>query len=186
MPSLRAQAKQSMGRHSGAHRKMRTRNLEILRCAIAHRSSMFRIARNDKAGLLRRYAPRNDVECMLRISRFGFSNSPFRHCERKQSNPWDVIPGRIERCEPGISRFSDVQLHIVVRCFASPAMTRLDCFVAMLLAMTLSACCAFPDLDSQTAHSVIASASKAIHGTSFRGASKDANPESRDSPMCNC
>src|SRR5437773_1369403 len=29
-----------------------------------------------------------------------------------------VIPGRIERCEPGISRFSDVQLHIVVRCGA--------------------------------------------------------------------
>src|SRR5712675_2063477 len=36
---------------------------------------------------------------------------------------WDsgvsVIPGHAKR-EPGISRFSDVQLHIVVRCFASP------------------------------------------------------------------
>jgi hypothetical protein len=31
-----------------------------------------------------------------------------------------VIPGWCESTRPGISRFSDVQLHIVVRCFASP------------------------------------------------------------------
>src|SRR5450432_2878707 len=34
-----------------------------------------------------------------------------------------VIPGHAKH-EPGISRFSDVQLHIAVRCFASP---RNDC-----------------------------------------------------------
>jgi hypothetical protein len=28
--------------------------------------------------------------------------------------------GMVRRTRPGISRFSDVQLHIVVRCFASP------------------------------------------------------------------
>src|SRR4029077_15646049 len=31
-----------------------------------------------------------------------------------------VIAGARRRREPGISRFSDVRLHIVVRCFASP------------------------------------------------------------------
>jgi hypothetical protein len=31
-----------------------------------------------------------------------------------------VIPGWCVSTRPGISRFSDVQLHIVVRCFASP------------------------------------------------------------------
>jgi hypothetical protein len=28
--------------------------------------------------------------------------------------------GMVRRTRPGISRFSDVQLHIIVRCFASP------------------------------------------------------------------
>jgi hypothetical protein len=31
-----------------------------------------------------------------------------------------VIPGWCASARPGISRFSDVQLHIVVRCLASP------------------------------------------------------------------
>jgi hypothetical protein len=31
-----------------------------------------------------------------------------------------VIPGWCVSTRPGISRFSDVQLYIVVRCFASP------------------------------------------------------------------
>src|SRR6202790_555439 len=36
--------------------------------------------------------------------------------------------GANEMSEPGISRFSDVQLHIVVRCFASPRNDDLHCY----------------------------------------------------------
>jgi hypothetical protein len=33
---------------------------------------------------------------------------------------YDALAPEFEIADPGISRFSDVQLHIAVRCFASP------------------------------------------------------------------
>jgi hypothetical protein len=54
-------------------------------------------------------------------------NLGHRHCERSEESTGAVIPGwcaasdrRCAIAHRGISRFSDVQLHIIVRCSASP------------------------------------------------------------------